>query len=284
MKKLVLTISLMLLSTNLAFAGCNYQNMCTKPDCYKISSGVSRFFSKATGSTFVFEKAAQAIIKKELKKQTGANFDVKLKAFSANDLLGGKFKSLTIKGQNITVQGNSISNISIETLCDFNYVDLKSKPMKFKENMVLKYSLEISDADLKKTLQNGGYLDKINKINLSGLGIKLFKIDGSSIDIKEDKIFFNLGASFLGSARPVKMSAALDLNVKNGKISRASIDLPALFTTFDLDDFKYLLNEFATLNFTVNIMENPNTKIQIENINIVNDKLHISGTVLLPKN
>lgn len=284
MKKLVLLLSFILISTNTAFAGCNYYDKCAQPQNQRISSGFSRFVSTATGSTFVFEKVGQSIIKKELKKETGVNFDVDLKAFSSSDLLNGTFKSLEIKGDNVVIQGNYISRIDIKTMCDYNSVNYKVKPIKFRENMPLKVSLELSDKDIKNTFANGGILNELNKINLSGFGITFFKVDNSTITIKDGKLYFTITAKALGIPKSFDVVVCANIKIENGKIITSQIGLINLFTAFNLGDYTYLLNKVDPLTFTVDILGNKRTEINIQKFEIVSDKIFLSGVVFFPKN
>lgn len=284
MKKLVLLLSLILISTNAAFASGNYYNRCPQPQNQQKASSAARFLSNASGSTFIAEQIGQSVIKKELKKATGADFNVDLKAFSASDLLNGTFKSLNITGKNVIIDGNYISSINAQTLYDYNSVNYKSNPMKFNQNMGLNVSLELTDSDLKNTLIHGGVLDGLNKINLSGFGITFFKIDNSTIEIKDGKLYFTINASAFGIPRPFDVVVCADIKIENGKIVTSKIDLINLFTVFNLGDYTYLLNKLDPLTYTVDLLGNPKTELNIQKFQIVGDRIFLNGIVFFPKN
>ena len=77
MNKLILTlgiiISLTIFCSTQVLAVCDYSNKCA-PKAYDMSPHGCQVTSKATGMTFLTEKIAQSIIKRELKKATKEKF------------------------------------------------------------------------------------------------------------------------------------------------------------------------------------------------------------------
>lgn len=284
MKKIILTCALILLTSAQAFAGCNYTDKCS-PKAYDLSSKAGQNISKYTGMTFIAEKIAQTIIKKELKKATKEKFKVKMKSYSAKDLANGRFKSLEITGKNLEIEGAYLSLLEFKTLCDFNYVELGKDSIKFKENMVLGFKTEITNDDLRKTMLSTGYLDSLNKVNLSGMGITFLKLSGADVQIKNNKLNFMIKVtSPLLLSKPMNIVITADLKVEDGKIVVTKIDFVNIFTRINLSEAAYLLNAINPLNFSLDILENKNTKMSIQGINIVGDKITIDGTVFIPKN
>ncbi len=149
---------------------CDYSVYCA-PKPYALSAQKSRTLQKFTGLNFVSEKIAQSIIKKELKKATKERFKVEMKSYSAKDLLQGKFKSLKISGKNLDIDGIYLSSFEAATLCDFNSIEANKNSVKFRENLAMKFAIELSNSDLKKTVKSTGYLNELNKTNLSAFGI-----------------------------------------------------------------------------------------------------------------
>lgn len=282
MKKLILLMAFFVFTASSSFAACNYEKMCVNSG--KTSLGFTKFVTKYTGTTFLAEKAAEKIIKKELKKETGTVFDVDLKTFSANDLLSGRFKSLKIKAPHVSADGVYLSNVNIQTLCDYNSINYKSKPMKFRENMVLSYYFELSDSDFKKTIAQSSLLDKINNLNLSALGISVFQIKNSNVGIVNNKINFSAKAAMFGMPSALNLNASADVKVVNGKFTTAKVDVPGFFDDIDVSEYLVLLNTFDPLNFSVNLLDNAGAKIQIKNFKVINNRIVVSGIVFFPKN
>lgn len=275
----------MVIGATSAFAGCDYVDRCTATP-YDLSSKGCQLFSNLTGSTFLVEQVAQSVIRGELKKETKEKFKVKLKSYSAFDLAHGRFKSLSISGKNLDIDGVYITSLDLNTLCPFNYVELSKKSIKFKENMVVGFKTEISDTDLRKTMKSGGYLDKLNKVNLSGLGITLFKLEGADVRIKNNKIYFtiNVSSQLFSMKKSSDIVICSDVKVEDGRIVLTKIEFVNLFARLDLSKITYLLNAINPLTFSMNILENENTKLSVQNVNIIGDRIVVDGTVFIPKN
>ena len=283
MKKLFLILSLMILGSVQAFAACDYSNYCA-PKSYDLCSKGSQITSKITGMTFLSEKIAQAVIGRELKKATKERFKVKMKTYSLSDLVQGRFKSLEISGKNLEIEGVYLSKLDIKTVCPFNYVELNKNYVKFRENMVMEFKTEISDSDLRKTIQSTGYLDKLNKTNLSALGITFFKLSGADVWIKNNKVYFTIKVTSPMSSSPIPITVRSDLKVEDGQIVMTKLDLANIYTVIDLSKVTYLVNALNPLTFSMDVLNNKNSKMSIKTVNIIGDKIEIAGNILVPKN
>lgn len=283
MKKLVLIFGLMIFCSSQALAECDYSQMCA-PRAYDLSSKGCQITSNVTGMTFLAEKIAQKIIKKELKKATKEKFKVEMKSYSVQDLLQGRFKSLKISGKNLEIDGTYLTSFETKTICDFNYIELSKNDIKFKENMCLSFALEISDADLKKTIQSTGYLDMLNKTNLSGMGITFFKLSGADVQIKNNKLYFTIKVTSPLSAKPIPILVRSDLKVEEGRIVVTKVDFVNLYTVIDLSKATYILNALNPLTFSTDILNNKGSKMSVQSVDIIGDKIFIKGNVFIPKN
>lgn len=282
MKKLISLIIFMLLFSPKSFAACDYLNRCPEVNS-GISSQTSQFFSNVTGTTFFAEQFAQNLIKNELKKATGQNFDVVLSTFSVEDLLKGNFKSLTVSGNNVEIQGFHFSYIKLQTLCGFNSVDINTKPIRIRENAVLDFSLELSGEDLKNTIEYGNYSKELSKIDLSRIGISSFYVYPSTIRIENEMLYFTINATPKGPYKPMDIIIGADIKVENEKIISSRFNFINLYTGFDLTQFSDMLRALNNLNFPIYLANNKRVEIQIRNINISNDKALINGMIFIPK-
>lgn len=284
MKKLLLLISLIVFCASPSFAICDYSNFCpSKP--YALSSRPGQAFSRGIGATFLAERVAQSVVKKQLKKATNSNFDVNIKSYSFKDLLQGKFKSMKISGKDLNFEGVYITSLDIQSLCDYNYVQYNKSPIKFNENMILGFTTVISDQDLMKTMKSSGYLDSLNCVNVEGCGITFFKLSGADVKIKNNKLYFTVRVtSQLLLARPLDISVATSLKVEDGRIVLTKIDLGNLPKGIDLSRLTYQLNAMNPLAFTLEVLENKNTKMCIKNVNISGDRITVNGNIFIPKN
>lgn len=283
MKRLVLILCLLVFSSTQALAICDYSAKCA-PKAYDLSSKGAQFTSRITGMTFLTEKIAQMIIKKELKKATKEKFKVEMKSYSANDLMHGRFKSLKISGKNLDIDGVYLTSLEAKTLCNFNYVELYKNNIKFKENMIMNFAMEISSADLQKTMQSSGYLDKLNKTNLSCFGITFFKLSGADIQIKNNKLYFTVKVTTPVSANPIPIVVRSDVKIEDGNIVLTKIDLVNVFTVIDLSKITYLMNALNPLTFSTEILNNKDSKMSIKTVDIISDKISVKGEIFIPKN
>lgn len=284
MKKFLLVLGLMISLAVPAFAVCDYSQICA-PKAYDLSSKCARVTSNVTGMTFLSERIADFIIKGQLKKATKEKFKVNMQSFSANDLAHGRFKSLTISGKNLEIDGAYISKLEAKTLCDFNYVQLNKKSIKFKENMVMGFAAEISSTDLQKTVKSTGYLQMLNSTNLSAFGVTFFKLQGADVQIKNNKLYFTINlTSRLISVNSIPIVIRSDLKVEEGKIVLTKIDFVNPFSVIDLSKAAYILNAINPLTFSVDILNNKESKMSIQTVDIIGDKIIVKGNIFIPKN
>lgn len=284
MKKIIILLGLIIFFAAPSFAVCDYANLCP-PTAYDLSTKMGQAISRGTGATFFAEKVAQSIIKNQLKKATKEKFKVSVRAYSMLDLVHGRFKLIKISGKNLNIDGVYLTSLDLATLCDFNYIQFDKNSVKFKENMVLGFSTVISDRDLMKTMSSSGYLDKLNCVNVSGCGITFFKLSGADVKIKNNKLYFTIRVtSELLLAKPLDIVVATDLKVEDGRIVLTKVDLGKFPTTVDLSKVAYRLSAMNPLSFSLNVLENQNTKMCIKNIKITGDKITVSGNIFIPKN
>lgn len=282
MKKWLLLIIFIALFSTPAFASCNYLNRCPQypPN---LSSNVNQFFSNATGTTFLAEQFAQKMIKQELAKATNQNFEVTVKAFSVEDLLAGKVKSIKITGNNVEIQGIHISSLKVQTLCNFNSININARPIKLRENAVLGVWAEFSGEDLRKSIEYKNYSQAVSTIDLSNLGISSFRVYSSTISMENGKLYFTINATPSGPYKPLDIAVGADINVQNGNVISSKINLINLYTGFDLSKFSNYLNPVNYLKFPINLAGNQKAEVQIQNVNIIGNRAFLYGTIFLPK-
>lgn len=283
MKKKLFLLCLMLFIMVPAFASCDYIGLCA-PYAYNLSSKKGQMISKSLGATLLSEKIAQFRIREELKRATKQNFDVSVRSYSIQDLFFGRFKSVTISGKELNINGVHLTSLKLKSLCDFNYVQFDKTPIKFKENMIIGFSTTISDEDLLKTMQSSGYLDKLNCVNVHGCGITFFKLSGAGVDIKNNKLHFRVKiTSQLLLEKPLDIEMSTDLKAKNGRIILTKIDLKNVVKGVDLSKVANQLNSVNPLTFSLEVLENKNTKMCINNVKIAKNEIIINGNIFIPR-
>jgi hypothetical protein len=278
MKKLFLLAVIILFFSTPVFAACNYESFC--PQNPETSSNIGQLFSQASGSNFIAEQFVDNYIKQELKKATGQDFNVDIKAFSISDLLAGKFRSLSVNGQNVKLQGLYMSSLTLSTACNFNYIDFQAQ--KPKENMVLSVHAEISGEDLKNSFKYGGYAQQFNSTNFSPLGLSSCKIYTDTINMSGGRIFFTVNSSPYGNYKPFDISVAADINIADGKVITSQISFINIYAGFDLTKFSNWLNPKQYMSFPVNILGN-NSQVKIQDIKLSGNKAYVNAFIIIPK-
>lgn len=283
MKKLLLLLSLMVFIGIPTFASCDYIGLCA-PYAYNLSPKKWQVLSNRLGATLLSEKIAQSRIKEEFRQATKQNFDVSVKSYSFQDLVHGRFKSITISGKKLNINGVYLTSLKLKTLCDFNYARFDKTPIEFKENMIVGFSTIISDEDLRKTMQSSGYLDKLNCVNVHGCGITFFKLSGAGVDIKDNKLHFKVKVtSQLLLEKPLDIEMSTALNAKNGRLVLTKIDLKNVVKGVDLSKVANQLNSMNPLTFSLELFENKNTKMCINDVAIIGNNIVINGNIFIPK-
>lgn len=274
----------MMFCTAYSFAVCNYTHLCPT---YKYNNAIKmgRIISKKTGATLLSEKIAQIRIKRELKKISDQKFSVYVQSYSLLDSIVGRLKSIIIIGKEINIEGVHLTFLELKTLCDYNYIQINKNPAQFKENMVIQFYAIISDKDLMKTMDSIGYLNKLNCVNVQGCGITFFKLGGAGVSIKDNKLNFKIKVtSELLLEKPLDIAISTDLKVEDGRIVLTKVKLGSTSNNVDLTKVGYRINAMNPLTFTLNVLENKNTKMCISDIKIAGDKIMVKGNVFIPKN
>lgn len=283
MKETLLLLSIMTFIAIPAFASCDYEHFCA-PHAYNLSSKKEQTISRRLGATLLSEKIAEIRIKEEFKKITKQKLDVSVKSYSIQDLFNGRFKSITVSGKKLNIKGVYLTSLELKTLCDFNYVKFNKTPIQFKENMIIGFSTVISDEDLMKTMQSNGYLDRLNCVNVHGCGITFFKLSGAGVNIKNNKLNFKIKVtSQLLLEKPIDIAISTDLHANNGRIALTKIDLKNVVKGVDLSKVANQLNSMNPLTFSLEVLENKNTKMCIRNVEIIGNQIMITGNIFIPK-
>lgn len=284
MKKIVILFITLISLISPGFAYCDYMGMCPQltPE---ISSSTAQMLSNATGSNFLTEQIVQGIFKNELKKYTGNDFEVTIKALAVNDLLNGKFKSLEIKGNNVAISGIHFSSIKLKTLCPYNHININSKPITVKQNAVIGLWAEMNAQDIIQSLSYQDYLNEVNKIDLSEVGINAFKVHPETIKIENNKLYFTISAKSSGWYKFVDIPVVATIKVQSGNILSSRFEFLNLDTGFDVTSLPKLNGSLNNLQFELPIFGKnlPQAKIQILDIIFSGNKIYFYAMGLIPR-
>ncbi len=279
----VLAIIFNLIFQHIAFSSQNTPPNTCYSGTYPVSNPISRGIQRVFGLNIITTQIAEAIIKKEISKllQKGS-VKVKLKAYSAGDLIAGKVKSFEIIGKNIILNDIYISSVKAYSLCDFTYFDYKKNPTVLKSPLFVNYEAEIKNNEFQKIFASGNIKDSLQGIPIKIGFIKLGEVD--FIDIKpiiaNGKI--TMKANLIYKKFPLVFN--FPINFETAIKSKEDKILLTNFK-FNSDTNNNELNfitrsfEFNNINiFNLKSIENENSDINIKKINVVGDKIIIEGT------
>ncbi len=281
MKRIVLLFGIMIFTASGCFASnCGYN--CVKP--YDLSNGFSRFMSHATGSNLLAEQVAKVLLKKEVAKNIDGKLKVKVDSYSVKDLKKGIFKSISIQGDNLDLEGVKFTSLDIHTVCDFNYISMKDKnnPV-FKEALPMEFNAVLSEDDINQTMMTGEYKNVIDSLNMLAGSAGLFKISSSQVKIKNNKLYYILKVAipFVRSTQNIMLTS--DLKVVKGQIDFTNTKLVNDVVSVDLKKIDKALNYLNPLDFSLNILENKDAKLAVKDVKIMDNKIHANGLIVIPK-
>lgn len=283
-KKLIALLTTIMLTSSITFAD-DLTQFCAQP--YDMSMKGTKFLTAITGMNFLSRAIANSVVKSELKKSTGAKgFKVKMNSFSAKDLAAGRFRGLDISGDNLDFDGVYVTQFNANTVCDFNYVKATTKDIKFKENFIMKYNMTISDVDLRKTLLSKNYLTFLNSLNIKVGPMNLMELKDVNVKLKADKFYFilKMNNQIFGRNVPVTLNMSSKMKIENGQFKVSEVTFENFNQKISLTQLTNVLNLINPLNFTVDVLNNKNTKLALNNFDIKGNKIMLDGTVFVPKN
>ncbi len=285
-KYLIAVLIIVLINLPTLAAQYTPEKYCTP--AYDVSSKTNQVMSKMFGATFLAEKVGESIIKKQIKKETGHKFKVSLKSYSLRDLKRGIFKSLKITGKNLDIDGTKVSLFEAKTLCDFNYLDLSTDEIYNKSNILMDYSVMVTEKDLRETVNSKDYNAILQKVDLSAIGIKLLKLESVDIAIKDERlhVFLNISSgitSLFNKASNLKIEISTALNVVNNKINVYDVKLENTNKKLNIAKYLSLINFIDPLQYSMDAFQIPNGKLVINTVNIVDDKILVDGIIFIPK-
>ena len=282
MKKILLfLVFIMMLNIPVFASNCAFIN-CTEP--YDLSFGISRFMSNVTGSNFLGVQVAQMILKKEINKTVEGKISVNIDSYSVKDLKKGIFKSIHIKGKDISTEGVYFSRLDIKTLCDFNYISLEDpKNPVFKEDLPLSFNAVFTEDDINKTMQGSGYKKVIDDLNMLGSSLGVFRVDSSQIRLKDNKFYYILKITIPFVKNPQNVILMSDLQVSKGQIDLTNSKLVNKNFLLDLKQIDRVINYLNPLDFSLKILENKHAQLAVKMIKIQDSKIYINGVIFIPK-
>ena len=229
----------------------------------------------------IAESIAEKVIKKSLKKETGANFKVKFEGYTLSSMKKGIFKNLEITGKNVDVDGIEVPYIKLKTLSDYNWVDYTQNPIAFKSDMTYAYEMELSEKTINDALNSKGYRSTIQKVNKRAY--PLFTVNDVRVRIRNNKVHVIMEYNF--PIMPAKQNktfmASTGFHVVNGKITANNVGIDSAYGNLPIDKVTNLINLLDPLSFTLSLLDSKKCNAKIENVNIVDNIIKINGKIFV---
>jgi hypothetical protein len=225
------------------------------------------------------ESVVQKAIKKQLKKETGADFDVKFTAYTLSSLKKGIFKYLELSGNDILVDGVEVPYVKLKTLTDYNWIDYKKDPPIMKSDMTFAYTLHLSEKTINATLKDKQYRKIIDNVN--EIAYPLFVINSVSSRVKNSRVYIIMDYHLpLVSANKTKQFVvSTSFKVKDGKIYAYDLGLDRAYGSLSLNKVANLINLLDPLSFTLDLLDSKKCDGKIENIKIVDNIIQVDGKI-----
>ena len=229
----------------------------------------------------IAESIAEKVIKKSLKKETGANFKVKFEGYTLSSMKKGIFKNLEITGKNVDVDGIEVPYIKLKTLSDYNWVDYTQDPIAFKSDMTYAYEMELSEKTINDALKSKNYRSTIQKVNKRAY--PLFTVNDVRVRIRNNKVHVIMEYNF--PIMPAKQNktfmASTGFHVVNGKITANNVGIDSAYGNLPIDKVTNLINLLDPLSFTLSLLDSKKCNAKIENVNIVDNIIKIDGKIFV---
>ena len=225
------------------------------------------------------ENIVKKNIKKSLKKETGANFDVKFSGYSVSSMKKGIFKHLELSGNDIIYKAIPIPQVHLKSLTDYNYIDYKQDPIIFKSDMKFAYSLLLSDESMNAALEQGKYGNVIKSINR--IANPLFVVKKVRTKILSNRLYIVMDYNFpiVKSPKDKTFVMMSDITVENGKIKAKDVKIDSKYGNLGLEKVANLINLLNPLEFTLDVLDTKQCQGNIENVKIVDNKIRVDGKI-----
>ena len=242
-------------------------------------------YSNIIGTNFLSEKVANAVIRKELLKESKGKYKVNLQSYNLSALKKGIFKSLEITGTDTNTDEVYASSVKFKSICDYNYIEInnKEKTTTFREPFGMTFVIKLTEDDLNKTMQGKQYAEIIRKANNIGNTYKLFNISASSVKIKDNKLYYKLSVMvpLLKAKQDLVIETAV--KVRGGDIMLAETNLVTESYRFDISKLDKVLNYLNPLNFSMKIFEKEEADMYIQEVTIKDGSVNIAGFATVDK-
>ena len=233
----------------------------------------------------VVECAVEKAIKSQLRKETGAEFNVKFTGYTTSSMKKGIFKSFELSTDHLLIDDNiPITDLYLKSETDYNYIDYTKSPLEFKSDMTYSYDMFITDEALNIPLKDKRYKKVIENVN--NIAYPLFEIKEVHTRIKDNRLFIVLGytSPLKNSPRIRQFVVSSDIKIEDGKMKTTDLRIDSKYGNIGLNKVANLINLLNPMEFAVEVLKSQQCKVNIENAKIIDDKIKINGKIFVESN
>lgn len=252
---------------------------------FKTGSGFSRAVQRATGITAVSGWVANRIVRRELARYLEGDMDSRLKLYSATDLLAGKARRFSVKGENLVYDHLvPLSEFSLESDQAFPlYVKKGRRPFLLRP-VKLKLHAVMTEADLNRMVQTdkGRKLLTAMKLDIPPFGRQELDVLDPEIRIEQDRLKIttrvNKHESGPEKALPIEITGKLYAEKSRLKLSNIGIHVEGLGEAREVA--RLVENYFAELVDLSKIkVDRHKLKIAFDGTTVAEGRLVLDATV-----
>ena len=227
-------------------------------------------------------KMLEHVVTCEIQKFMGGRAKVRFVSYGAKALRRGIFKSARMKGKDFNLDGINISRINIETITENNRLDINDlNNVKLITDILAKYTAEIDNDDIKTIIASKVYQNEISRINKKLA--PFLRINNSDIYCKNNRLFIKLyfTSDLIGTSFAVSVST--DIYSDGYKTGFNDIKLSKKIQMGLSDKIIEFIDVLNPVNFVVRELDDAKISTTVKSINIVDDKIQISGIIKIYK-
>lgn len=232
---------------------------------------------------FIQCKVLEKIISMQIRKVVNGKIDTNVKSYGAKALRNGIFKSAEFEAKDLNVDGVHITRVYAKTITENNRIDISDKQNpKLLTDILAEYKAEVTNSDLKTLLLSEEYVKRVAKINAKIA--PLARIYDTDIYCENNRLYFKLMVlSDLVFGGKITISGSTDIYSNGYKTELRDIKFNKRLKMNISDNLIRFINDLNPVNIVIKELGDAKIYVTAEEINIINDKIEISGIIKIYK-
>ena len=247
--------------------------------CANTSFGAEIDYGQKGIINFIQTKALEKTISTILKKKLGGNISTEITSYGAKGLRNGYFEKAHIQAENINYKNINISQIKATTTSAPNQIIINDKKFIPQTKIYANYSAELDNKDIESIVKSEYLQAKITKINeqISPLA----RISDLNVYIKDNHLIFKIPIqTFIQDAT---ITFSTNILAQNGSTTLSDITTNKNLKRFISGNLNAILESINPVDILLDKVNNSKVNFSVKNINIINDKIQISGIIRIYK-